>query len=111
MQRLNRGMMSRYEIHDRIPGTVNAIQFGMDATLLGLVDRLIDDAGLGAGIACIQAEEGFAALMREQDGLFTVVVRGYINDKHVYQEKVVQSVVQTIDPGHGFRQPDGAFTE
>lgn len=103
MQRLNRGMMSRYEIHDRIPGTVNAIQFGMDATLLGLVDRLIDDVGLGAGIACIQAEEeGFAALMREQDGLFTVVVRGYINDKHVYQEKVVQSVVQTIDPASDF---------
>ena len=103
MQRLNRGMMSRYEIPDRIPGAVSAIQFGMDATLLGLVDRLIDDAGLGVGIACVQAEEeGYAALMREQDGLFTVVVRGYINDKHVYEEKVVQSAMRAIDPASDF---------
>ena len=45
MQRLNRAMMERYESPDRRPATLNAVQFGTSEALLGVVDRLLDDAG------------------------------------------------------------------
>ena len=54
MQRLNRGMMGRYEIPERFPARVNAVQFGLDETLLGVVDPLIDAAQAGVGIAALR---------------------------------------------------------
>lgn len=44
MQRLNRGMLCRYEIPEHIPSAVRAVQFGLGEVLLGVVDRLLDAA-------------------------------------------------------------------
>ena len=100
MQRLNRGMMGRYEIPERFPAAVNAVQFGLDETLLGVADRLIGDAGAGVGIAALRAgavpSDGKdpAALLNEQDGMFTVLVRGYLGEQPVRREEVVQSILR-----------------
>lgn len=103
MQILNRGMLDRYDIPKNIPSAVNAVQFGTGARLLGLVDRLIDDSGISMGLACIQTDNsGFSEKLSEQDGMFTVFVRGYLNDQDVHREQVVQCILQCIDPEKDF---------
>ena len=103
MQRLNRGMLSRYDIPGHAPAAVNAVQFGLDETLLGVVDRLLDAAESRPGIAVVDAgdapTEGRdpAALLREQDGLFTALVRGYRGETPVRHEAVVQSILRVVD--------------
>ena len=97
--RLGTGMMERYEIENRRPARINVVQFGMSATLLGCVDRLIDDAGIGLGIACVEAgETGYAGLLSAQEGLYTVVIRGYEGEEAVRREQVVQCVLSACGP-------------
>ena len=100
MQRLNRGMLRRYDIPEHAPGEVRAVQFGLGEALLGVADRLLDAACPGLGIACVPPAgpwtgEGAdpAALLREQDGLYTLLVRGYRGEVPVKQEVVVQSIL------------------
>ncbi len=107
MQRLNRGMMRRYDIPERRPERVNAVQFGMDETMLGIVDRRIDDVAPGIGIACVAAGEAAAAkALRAQDGMYTLLVRGYEGESPVRREQVVQRIAEVIDPEEDF----GALT-
>lgn len=92
--RLSPAMLSRYDIAERRPGKINAVQFGIGETLLGVVDRLIDDAGIGLGIACLDADHtGHAERLKAQSGLYTVITRGYENDAPVRREQVVQCVL------------------
>ncbi|MBQ6122404.1 MAG: hypothetical protein IJI59_11775 [Clostridia bacterium] len=100
MQRLNRGMLRRYDIPEHAPGGVRTVQFGLGEALLGVADRLLDAACPGLGIACVPPAgpwtgEGAnpAALLREQDGLYTLLVRGYTDETPVKQEVVVQSIL------------------
>ncbi|MGX8706340.1 MAG: hypothetical protein ACSW8J_07160, partial [bacterium] len=75
MQRLGPGMMARYDIEDRRPAKVNAVEFGMSEAMLATVNRLLDGAGLG--IACVEAgETGYARRLNAQGGLYTIVIRG-----------------------------------
>lgn len=100
MQHLNRGMLRRYDIPEHAPAGVRAVQFGLGETLLGVADRLLDAACPSLGIACVPPEgpwtgEGAdpATLLREQDCLFTLLVRGYRGETPVKHEVVVQSIV------------------
>ena len=97
MQRLNRDMLERYDIPPRPPEAVNAVQFGMDATLLGCVDRLLDTASPRLGIACVCAGAD-ARQLSAQDGLYTLFTRGYAGEEAVRREEVVQSIVQVVEP-------------
>jgi len=102
MKRLNRSILEDYEVALNAPSRVCAVQFGDDALLLGLVDRLLDDAnasGMDVGVAVVQpGEAGFARDLAEQDGLFTAFVRGEQGDKPVNREQVVQSVLTALNP-------------
>ena len=104
MQRLNRGMLERYDIPSRAPTTARAAQFGLSEPLLGVADRLIDAAGADAGIVCVRSGapwtgEGAdpAALLDEQEGLYTVLERGYTGEVPVKREVVVQSILRVVD--------------
>lgn len=95
MQHLNHSMMDRYEIPGHIPTALAGVQFGADAALLGVADRLIDDAGLNLGLACVETgSDGAAARLAAQDGLFTLIVRGYQNEAPVKREQVVQCLIR-----------------
>lgn len=99
MQRLNPGMMARYEIDDHRPARVNAIQFGAGEGMLGTVDRLIDDAGLGIGILCVDTDgAGHADRLNAQEGLYTLLIRGYVDDEPVRREQVVQCILSACGP-------------
>ena len=103
MQRLNRGMLSRYDIPEHRPDGVRMVQFGLDEVLLGAADRLLDAAESGVGIACVAAgEKEEASWLREQDGLYTVLVRGYEGETPVRREVVVQGILEVIDPEADF---------
>ena len=95
--RLSEGMMARYEIENRRPARVNLVQFGLGEALLGAVDRLIDDAAPAWGIACVAGGPG-AAQLRGQDGLYTLIVRGYEGEEPVNREQVVQRILRVVDP-------------
>ena len=103
MQRLSTGMMERYEIDDRRPARINAVQFGMGEALLGTADRLIDDMNAAlapdarVGFACVQAgEAGYADRLNAQDGMYTLLVRGYEGEQAVHREQVVQCVLRAF---------------
>lgn len=109
MQRLNRGMLNRYDIPERAPDAVRAVQFGLDETLLGTVDLLLDACEPPLGIAAVRTgdapaewcdpSEGRdpAALLGEQDGLYTIFVRGYLGEQSVNEERVVQCLLRVAD--------------
>ncbi len=106
MQRLNRGMMGRYEIPERFPAGVNAVQFGLDETLLGVVDPLIDRSGAGVGLFALKTaapDRGPAEgtdpvrLLNEQDGMYTLFTRGYLGERGVNREEVVQAILRAGD--------------
>lgn len=109
MQRLNRGMLNRYDIPERAPAGVRAVQFGLDETLLGVVDPLLDACEPPLGIAAVRTDDVPAegcdpaegrdpvALLNEQDGLYTVFVRGYLGEQSVNEERVVQGLLRAAD--------------
>ena len=97
-------MLRRYDIPEHAPGGVRAVQFGLGEALLGVADRLLDAACPGLGIACVPPDgpwtgEGAdpAALLREQEGLYTLLVRGYRGETPVKREVVVQSILCVAD--------------
>lgn len=102
MKHLNLGILADYEIPANRPDRLCGVQFGDDAMLLGLVDRLIDDAnreGANVGLAVVQpGQDGFAQPLKAQDGLYTVFVRGEEDERQVRREQVVQCVLQALDP-------------
>lgn len=102
MKHLNRSIMTDYEITANAPERLCAVQFGDDALLMGLVDRLLDDAnknGANVGIAVVQcAGDGHAKHLNEQDCMYTVFVRGEENEKEIRREQVVQSVLRAWNP-------------
>lgn len=94
MVQLNRSMMERYEIADRRPEKLRALIFGADALMLGVIARLLDDAGIGAACATSHADA-----LAPQDGMFTLMIRGEsIDGKRIKEERVIQSILRVIDP-------------
>ena len=102
MKRLGLGILKDYEIEYNRPDRLAFVQFGDDPMLLGLADRLIDDAnrlGANLGVAVVSpGDAGYARELKEQDGLFTVFVRGEKGEARVHREQVVQCVLQALDP-------------
>jgi len=99
MQCLERSMLERYDIVPHAPEGIKAVFFGAHADMLGIAARLLDDAAPDMGAVCVETDaSGFAAKLNAQEGLFTVIVRGYLNDRDVHREHVVQNVLKALDP-------------
>lgn len=100
MKQLKRAIMADYEIADNAPNGVCGVQFGANETLLGVADRLIDDAnraGGHTGLALVAAD-GSVEKLREQDNLYTLFARGDLNESEVNLEQVIQPFVRLFDP-------------
>lgn len=102
MKHLNLSILKDYDIPENRPERLCGVQFGDDATLLGVVDRLIDNAnaeGANIGLAVVQPGEiGFASQLKQQDGLYTAFVRGETGEKSTTREQVVQCILEAIHP-------------
>ena len=108
MQRLKRDMLERYDIPVHAPGQVRAAMFGLGEALLGVAARLLDAAAPDLGIACVPSDAPWtgdgadpAALLREQEGLYTVLARGYEGETPVNREIVVQSILRVTEGREG----------
>lgn len=100
MKQLKRAIMADYEIPENTPSRAVGVQFGANETLLGVADRLIDDAnrtGSDAGLALVDAG-GAIQKLREQDHLYTLFARGDLNDREVRIEQVIQPFTNLFDP-------------
>lgn len=119
MKTLTRAILKDYEVDLRRPSRVRGVQFGLSPAMLGLIDRRIDEAnerGADIGLAAVDCGRGYAAKLREQEGLYTVFTRGELQEQPVDEERVVQCLVQIIDPEADeaalmalARDPDVAF--
>ncbi len=102
MQILNHEMLPRYDIPPHAPDAVRAVQFGCGEALLGVADRLIDAACPRLGIACVCAPDSREGrLLKQQEGLFTLLVRGYRGETPVKREVVPQPILRVIDDDAG----------
>lgn len=104
MVRLGRSMMERYEIADRRPKTLRAVLFGLEPLMLCSAARLLDrvnESGGDFGAVCVSGSDEVREL-RAQDGMFTLLVRGELEDGSSFrEERVVQSVLEVAEPGEG----------
>ncbi|WP_142850218.1 tagaturonate reductase [Telmatospirillum sp. J64-1] len=108
MQRLNRQDLASGKIAaDHTAGApvlpVAVLQIGDGNFLRGFVDWMIDVANgaghLKAGVAIAQPlDQGIAGLLKEQDNLYTVLLRGIENGKEVETRRVVSCVSDTLNP-------------
>lgn len=105
MQCLERSMLEKYDITPHTPQQTDMVFFGTDPVMLGIAARLMDDAAPHMGAVCVQTDNsGFAEKLNGQNGLYTVIVRGYLNDKDVHREHVVQNILKAINPETDFEE-------
>ena len=96
MKTLSNAILADYEIEARRPTQTRGVQFGLDGVLLGFVDRLLDEAGIG--VAAVGCGEGLTERLKAQDGLYTLFVRGERGEERVDREIVTQCITEALDP-------------
>lgn len=84
-----------------LPETI--VQFGEGAFLRAFVDWMVDIANekglLGGSIAVVQPiREGTARLLNEQDGLYTLLLRGVQGGQVVESRRIITAVRRAIQP-------------
>ncbi|MBL6449270.1 tagaturonate reductase [Fulvivirga sp. 29W222] len=87
--------------------SVKVLQFGEGNFLRAFVDyafqKLNDEAGFNAGVAVVQPlDKGLVKLLSDQDGLYTLFLKGFQKGKEVQQQELIRSVVKAIDPYQSF---------
>ena len=83
------------------------LQFGEGNFLRAFVDYMIDETNsndmFGGSIVAVQPiEQGLIGMLNEQDGLYTVILRGLENGEKVVVKKVVTSISRGINPYQNF---------
>ena len=89
------------------PKTERVIQFGEGGFLRAFCDWMIDMAnektGMDAGVVIVQPiERGMVSMLNEQDGLYTLILRGQVDGKPSKDERIIQSVKRGLSPYEDF---------
>ncbi len=82
---------------------VKIIQFGEGNFLRAFVgyafQELNDQLDYNAGIAVVQPiDKGLIKLLNEQDGLYTLFMKGVQQGKEIQEKKLISNIVQGVDP-------------
>ena len=85
------------------PTKTRVLQFGEGNFLRAFVDRMLDDAnreiGFDAGVTVIQPiARGLVDMLNEQDGLYTLILRGVVNGEVSRDTRIIRSVLGGINP-------------
>lgn len=96
MERLNASLCSA------APKPVRVLQFGEGNFLRAFVDYMMDianeQAGTDLGIVLVKPiPMGSLDAFRQQDNLYTVMLRGLVDGKPVEQQRLITSVQDTVD--------------
>lgn len=89
--------------------TEKVLQFGEGNFLRAFIDYMIDELNsndiFNGSIVVIQPiEQGLVDTLNNQDGLYTVVLRGIENGEKIVTKKVVTSISRGIDINKDFKQ-------
>ena len=89
------------------PKTERVIQFGEGGFLRAFCDWMIDmaneKADMDAGVVIVQPiERGMVSMLNEQDGLYTLILRGQVDGKPSKDERIIQSVKRGLSPYDDF---------
>jgi len=89
------------KLEDKYP--IKAVQFGEGNFLRAFVDysihKLNKEADFNAGIAVVQPiEHGMVSKLNEQDGLYTLFIRGLMNGEEVQTVDLIDNLVAGINP-------------
>jgi tagaturonate reductase len=82
---------------------IKVIQFGEGNFLRAFIDHafqeLNDSVDFNAGIAIVQPiENGMVNLLNDQDGLYTLFMKGLVKGKEVQEKKLITNLVSGINP-------------
>jgi len=88
---------------------VKVLQFGEGNFLRAFVDYMIDELNtanlFNGGITVVQPiEQGLADLVNQQDGLYTIILRGLENGSEVVRKKIITSIKNCINPYKNFEE-------
>ena len=90
------------------PEHIRVMQFGEGNFLRAFVDEMLDNlnnqCGGDYGVAIVQPlEKGMCRMLAEQDGLYTVILRGREDAGDVKKTKIVGTVLKTVEPYADFQ--------
>ena len=93
--------------HGRVPARERVLQFGEGGFLRAFVDWMIDRsneaADMDAGVVIVQPiERGLVDKLNEQDGLYTLILRGKEAGQVVKDTRVVTCVRRGLNPYQDF---------
>lgn len=82
---------------------IKIIQFGEGNFLRAFVDfafqKLNNEINFNAGVAVVQPiDKGLVQLLNDQDGLYTLFLKGYQKGKEVEEKHLITTIVKAIDP-------------
>lgn len=102
--RLNR---KNVEINESLP--IKIIQFGEGNFLRAFVEfafqKLNQEANFNAGIAVVQPiEKGMIDMLNDQDGLYTLFLKGVRKGKIIEHKELINNIVKGINPYQNFQK-------
>lgn len=102
--RLNR---KNVEINESLP--IKIIQFGEGNFLRAFVEfafqKLNQEANFNAGIAVVQPiEKGMIDMLNDQDGLYTLFLKGIQKEKVIQRKELITNIVKGINPYINFQE-------
>ena len=85
------------------PTTEKVLQFGEGNFLRGFIDFFIDELNEkenwnGSIVAAQPIAQGMAGMINDQDGLYTMILRGLENNKETTVKRVVTSINRCLNP-------------
>lgn len=95
--------MERLKRTEKCVLTERVLQFGEGNFLRGFVDWMIDklnkENGGDYGVVVVQPlENGLINMINEQNGLYSLYLRGLLNGKRVEETRVVECITRGINP-------------
>jgi tagaturonate reductase len=98
MEKLNR---KNTGLENRLP--IKIVQFGEGNFLRAFVDyaiqKLNNEVGFNAGVVVVQPiENGLVKMLNDQDGLYTLFMKGVIKGKEIQEKELISSIVKGVDP-------------
>lgn len=109
MQRLNYHVLSQTHPNDFVlkKAPVRVLQFGEGNFLRGFVDYFIDmlneKAGFNGKVAVVQPiANGLSNLINEQEGLYTLYLRGIENGEKINARRVISCIDHCLNPYSDF---------
>ena len=104
MKKLNRKNIG---LENKLP--IKVVQFGEGNFLRAFIDfafqQLNNEVNFNAGIAVIQPiDKGLAQILNDQDGLYTLFMRGIKKGKEIQEKELISNIVKAVNPYSDFQE-------